>query len=336
MMTSSSLFMSNIKRVLVSHFMKRQRCLYASSSMKLRQQQQQQQRRLSDLYHRNIYYNFKDSSSSSSTFMSAFYVGGGAIVAGLLLEENRKHGTTKEPICNDTDDKSYFTQSTTTSSSTTKTSIQSYYDSRENIGAKIYEFLPSSSSSSNSSLTLCDAAAAMMSLSSNNNNENRSTGRFPSSLRRHQTIQKLQYTAVKDTLENNYSVNWDTPLGEGSFGQVYLAIDKRTGEELAVKKISKQYTDNISFQREMDALLQLRHHNGHPHICGLRENYEEGSYYYLVLDLVSGGEMFDQLCTNGAYSEADAARLIREVANALSFLHGIGIVHGDMKVREKQ
>jgi serine/threonine protein kinase len=43
--------------------------------------------------------------------------------------------------------------------------------------------------------------------------------------------------------------------------------------------------------------------------------------------------MFDHLCQNGAYSEADAARLIREVSNALAFLHGIGIVHGDMKVR---
>ena len=51
----------------------------------------------------------------------------------------------------------------------------------------------------------------------------------------------------------------------------------------------------------------------------------------MVLDLISGGEMFDQLCSEGAYSEADAARLVREVANALAFMHGIGIVHGDLK-----
>ena len=38
--------------------------------------------------------------------------------------------------------------------------------------------------------------------------------------------------------------------------------------------------------------------------------------------------MFDALCANGAYSELDAARLVREVANALHFMHGIGIVHG--------
>ena len=41
--------------------------------------------------------------------------------------------------------------------------------------------------------------------------------------------------------------------------------------------------------------------------------------------------MFDHLCTNGAYSEADAARLLHDVASALAFLHGIGIVHTDLK-----
>jgi serine/threonine protein kinase len=59
--------------------------------------------------------------------------------------------------------------------------------------------------------------------------------------------------------------------------------------------------------------------------------YEDHSYYYLILDLVSGGEMFQHLIEYGAYSEADAARLMREVASALAFMHGIGIVHADLK-----
>lgn len=158
-------------------------------------------------------------------------------------------------------------------------------------------------------------------------------------IRKHQTIQKLQDIAIKeDTIESKYNINWDEPLGEGSFGKVYLATLKNSdnmNEQYAVKKIYKQYTDNITFQREMDALIHLREQGGHPHICGLHENYNENQYYYLLLDLIVGCEMFDHLCHNGAYSEADAARLIREVSNALAFLHGIGIVHGDMKVRNK-
>ena len=81
----------------------------------------------------------------------------------------------------------------------------------------------------------------------------------------------------------------------------------------------------------MDAFLHIRKSGGHPNLCGLRENFDEGDFYYLVLDLVRGGEMFDHLIKDGAYSEADAARLVREVGSALSFLHGIGLVHADLK-----
>ena len=100
---------------------------------------------------------------------------------------------------------------------------------------------------------------------------------------------------------------------------------------VAVKQISKEYTDDAAFQREMDAFLHIRKVGGHPNICGLRETFDEGGFYYLILDLIQGGEMFDHLMKDGAYSEADAARLVREVGSALSFLHGIGLVHSDLK-----
>jgi len=126
-------------------------------------------------------------------------------------------------------------------------------------------------------------------------------------------------------------VDWSNPLGEGAFGAVYLAKDLKTGEAVAVKKIGKKFTDDVSFQREMNALLHVRKSGGHPNIYSLRENFNEGNHYILVFDLVSGGEMFDHLVSQGAYSEADAARLVREVASALAFLHGIDCVHGDLK-----
>lgn len=141
----------------------------------------------------------------------------------------------------------------------------------------------------------------------------------------------MEDTSTKSPLETRYAVQWSKPLGEGAFGAVYLATDRMTGDKVAVKKINKEFTDDVSFQREMNALMHLRKNGGHPNICSLRENYTEGGHYYLVLDLVSGGEMFDHLVNLGAYSEAAAARLVREVASALAFIHGLDTVHGDMK-----
>jgi serine/threonine protein kinase len=101
--------------------------------------------------------------------------------------------------------------------------------------------------------------------------------------------------------------------------------------QVALKKISKRYTNTSSFKTETDALLRIYDNGGHPNISGLRDMYEDYSHFYLILDLVNGGEMFDHLSNEGSYSEADAARLLYEVASALAFLHGVGVVHADLK-----
>lgn len=146
------------------------------------------------------------------------------------------------------------------------------------------------------------------------------------------TIRLLKRTQnTMEYLHSRYVIDWKAPIGEGAFGAVYKAISRETGEMFALKKIPKRFTDMAAFQNEINALMHIRDSGGHPGICSLSENYEDSKYYYLLLDLVSGGELFDHLIEMGAYSEADAARLVREVASALSFLHGIGIVHGDLK-----
>lgn len=101
--------------------------------------------------------------------------------------------------------------------------------------------------------------------------------------------------------------------------------------QVALKKISKRYTNSSTFRTETDALLRIYDNGGHPNISGLRDMYEDFSHFYLILDLIKGGEMFDHLINDGAYSEADAARLLFEIASALAFLHGVGVVHADLK-----
>jgi len=150
--------------------------------------------------------------------------------------------------------------------------------------------------------------------------------------RRRAIENNIQQSSTNATLASKYHVDLQAPpLGEGAFGTVHLGRHRTSGEWVAVKRIPKKFTSSLSFQREMEALLHIRQHGGHPRICGLRENFDEGGYFYLVLDLIKGGELFDHLCRQGPYSEADAARLIREVASALAWCHGIGLVHGDLK-----
>jgi hypothetical protein len=150
------------------------------------------------------------------------------------------------------------------------------------------------------------------------------------SLRRQQTVELIQSTAALKGIDSKYKVDWNQPIGMGTFGAVFKATDRKSGQTVAVKKIPKHYTNFATFQREMDALLHISKEGGHPNINALREHFvgENGDdSYYLVLDMIEGGEMFDHLCAKGPYSEADAAQIIRQVASALAFLHGIGIVH---------
>ena len=153
-------------------------------------------------------------------------------------------------------------------------------------------------------------------------------------IQRSRTLRILTSKATRGkSLSSSYHVDWDqVPMGEGAFGHVFLATSRRTGERVALKRIPKSLASREDFQREMEALLRIQKWGGHPHICALREHFEDdqdvaladggggentsndGGYYYLILDLVEGGEMFDHLVNHGAYSEADAARLLREVA----------------------
>jgi len=69
----------------------------------------------------------------------------------------------------------------------------------------------------------------------------------------------------------------------------------------------------------------------HPNIVELLDVFEDRTHVYLVMELVTGGELFDRIVEKGSYTEKDASYLIKQVLKAVDFMHDKGVVHRDLK-----
>mmetsp|Transcript_22555 Transcript_22555/g.51896 ORF Transcript_22555/g.51896 Transcript_22555/m.51896 type:complete len:421 (-) Transcript_22555:88-1350(-) len=131
--------------------------------------------------------------------------------------------------------------------------------------------------------------------------------------------------------QDRYHIEWSRLLGRGSYGSVHLATDSNTGERVAMKRIDQRATNSVVVHQEIDALQTIQKLGGHQNIVGFRDFYRDGDFQYLVLDLVEGGELYDDLIRNGIYSEREATCLMRQLGSTLDFLHSNRLVHGDLK-----
>jgi len=134
-------------------------------------------------------------------------------------------------------------------------------------------------------------------------------------------------TKEKKLIKEEYDLREE--LGRGGFSVVVKAINKATEEAVAVKIIAKnQSPEELQLlQREIDILKKLNHRN----IIALKDVYDEKDTIYLVMELVEGGELFDQIVSRGTYSEADAANIIQQILEAVAYMHDNGIAHRDLK-----
>ncbi|XP_074106781.1 calcium/calmodulin-dependent protein kinase I isoform X2 [Cotesia typhae] len=119
-------------------------------------------------------------------------------------------------------------------------------------------------------------------------------------------------------------------LGTGAFSEVRLAESKeKPGQMYAVKIIDKKALKGKedSLENEIKVLRRLTH----PNIVQLLETFEDKHKVYLVMELVTGGELFDRIVEKGSYTEKDASGLIRQVLEAVDYMHEQGVVHRDLK-----
>ncbi|ORY00243.1 kinase-like domain-containing protein [Clohesyomyces aquaticus] len=116
-------------------------------------------------------------------------------------------------------------------------------------------------------------------------------------------------------------------LGAGTYGIVREA-DCPEGK-VAVKIILKK---NVRGNEQMvyDELEMLQRMK-HPHIVKFHDWFESRDKYYIVTQLATGGELFDRICEKGKFTEKDAAETIRQVLDAVNYLHHNNVVHRDLK-----
>jgi eukaryotic-like serine/threonine-protein kinase len=119
-------------------------------------------------------------------------------------------------------------------------------------------------------------------------------------------------------------------LGQGGMATVYLAEDLRHQRKVALKLLRPELAATLGparFLREIQIAAQLQH----PHILPLLDSGEADGFLYYVMPYVDGESLRTRLARRGELSVAEAARVLRDIADALSYAHQRGVVHRDIK-----
>lgn len=129
-------------------------------------------------------------------------------------------------------------------------------------------------------------------------------------------------------LDDLYTMKSKT-IGKGTYGSVQKASNKATGVVRAVKSIPKKsLPDPSKFAQEIEIMRIL----DHPNIIKLYETFEDAKYIYLVMELCTGGELFDRIIdAECGFTEKVAAHLVKQILGAVLYMHMATIAHRDLK-----
>ena len=133
----------------------------------------------------------------------------------------------------------------------------------------------------------------------------------------------------KETCKTDYS--FELKLGDGAFGQVWRIKHKKTSKLYACKQVAKEKVMKMldQFRREVLIMYELFH----PNIIRLYHHFEDTKYFYLVMELAEGGNLFQKLATEKTFMEKSAFQYFSEVLSAVEYLHSHvpSIIHRDIK-----
>ncbi|GKU92626.1 hypothetical protein SLEP1_g6333 [Rubroshorea leprosula] len=120
-------------------------------------------------------------------------------------------------------------------------------------------------------------------------------------------------------------------LGEGTFAKVKFARNIETGENVAIKILDKEKVLKHKMigqiKREISTMKLIRH----PNVIRLYEVMASKSKIYIVLEFVTGGELFDKIASRGRLKEDEARKYFQQLINAVDYCHSRGVYHRDLK-----
>mmetsp|Transcript_88774 Transcript_88774/g.286894 ORF Transcript_88774/g.286894 Transcript_88774/m.286894 type:complete len:570 (+) Transcript_88774:123-1832(+) len=118
-------------------------------------------------------------------------------------------------------------------------------------------------------------------------------------------------------------------LGQGAFGYVCVGVSQETGMSRAIKSMSKARAKDTRKRYRQEILIMKM--TDHPNIIKLYETFEDKNHLFLVMELCTGGDLFNRLQTQGCFEERDAAILMQQILRPLNYMHSKMICHRDIK-----
>lgn len=121
-------------------------------------------------------------------------------------------------------------------------------------------------------------------------------------------------------------------LGQGQFGTTFFCLEKSTGKEFACKTIAKRKLTTQEDVEDVRREIQIMHHlAGHPNVISIVGAYEDAVAVHVIMELCTGGELFDRIIQKGHYTEKKAAELARIIVGVVEACHSLGVMHRDLK-----
>ncbi len=119
-------------------------------------------------------------------------------------------------------------------------------------------------------------------------------------------------------------------LGEGTFGKVKLGVNVETGEQVAIKVLDKEKIQKQNMGAQIKKEISIMKIVRHKYVVGMKEVLASKTKIFIVLELVTGGELFDKIVNEGKFSEDKARFYFRQLVEGVEYCHSLGVCHRDL------